>query len=237
MRRSSRGIAASRSRYGDRRTWTRFPTSCGTPTAPPRGTRASGTLHRPGAYPPALLTRVNLGVYDILLRFGGTDPPDGRVVIVDVDDRSLSTIGQWPWRRDVVAELIERLRSMGARTIALDMIFPSPIAEMAQRVPRCWSVSRTAPAEPCQRLLTPRWRRHCGADAWSWDTRSPLGKPPPARDAAFFTRWLSPSFSPPGRPGTLLSSAPPMRFAVCRLLRRPPARPDSSTPLPTATAS
>ena len=45
------------------------------------------------------------------------------MVIVDIDERSLSTIGQWPWRRDVVGGIIDRLRAMGARTIALDIIF------------------------------------------------------------------------------------------------------------------
>ena len=44
-------------------------------------------------------------------------------VIVDVDERSVSTIGQWPWRRDVIAELVGRLRSLGAEIIALDIIF------------------------------------------------------------------------------------------------------------------
>ncbi len=73
-----------------------------------------------------MLTRVAFGVYDTLLRFADTDPPDGRIVIVNVDERSLSTIGQWPWRRDVVGGLIERLRAMGARTIALDIIFSEP---------------------------------------------------------------------------------------------------------------
>ena len=76
--------------------------------------------------PPALLTRVAFGVYDTLLRLADTDPPDGRIVIVDVDERSLSTIGQWPWRRDVVGGLIERLRARGARTIALNIIFSEP---------------------------------------------------------------------------------------------------------------
>jgi adenylate cyclase len=47
-------------------------------------------------------------------------------VIVDVDERSLSTIGQWPWRRDVMGSLIARLREMGAATIALDIVFAEP---------------------------------------------------------------------------------------------------------------
>ena len=45
------------------------------------------------------------------------------MAIVDVDDRSLSSIGQWPWRRDVVGRLITRLRDAGASAIALDIIF------------------------------------------------------------------------------------------------------------------
>jgi adenylate cyclase len=50
----------------------------------------------------------------------------GRVVIVDVDERSLSTIGQWPWRRDLIGDLIGRLRDAGAATVALDIIFAEP---------------------------------------------------------------------------------------------------------------
>jgi signal transduction histidine kinase len=74
-------------------------------------------------YPPAFVTRFDLNVYDALLRFAGTDSPTGRVVIVDVDERSVSTIGQWPWRRDVIAELVGRLRSQGADSVALNILF------------------------------------------------------------------------------------------------------------------
>jgi adenylate cyclase len=74
-------------------------------------------------YRPSFLSSLEHGVYDILLRSAGTSPPDGRVVIVDVDERSLSTFGQWPWRRDHIGRLITRLRDLGASTIAFDVIF------------------------------------------------------------------------------------------------------------------
>jgi adenylate cyclase len=77
-------------------------------------------------FPPTLLGRLDNAAYDILLRSARTKPPAGRVVIVDVDERSLSTIGQWPWRRDLIGGLIARLREMGAATIALDMVFAEP---------------------------------------------------------------------------------------------------------------
>ena len=70
-------------------------------------------------FPPAFLGRLDNAAYDILLRSVHTRPPGGRVVIVDVDERSLSTIGQWPWRRDLMGSLIARLRELGAATIAL----------------------------------------------------------------------------------------------------------------------
>jgi adenylate cyclase len=62
-------------------------------------------------------------VYDVVQRSMRAKGPGQRVVIVDVDDRSLTTIGQWPWRRDVVGELIAHLQNAGASVIALDVIF------------------------------------------------------------------------------------------------------------------
>lgn len=45
------------------------------------------------------------------------------VVIVDLDENSLRLIGQWPWPRDVMAELIQNLKSYGAKVIAFDVVF------------------------------------------------------------------------------------------------------------------
>jgi adenylate cyclase len=75
---------------------------------------------------PDVITRLDNASYDTLLRSIRMRPPAGRVVIVDVDERSLSTEGQWPWPRDLVGRLIGRLREAGAATIALDIIFAEP---------------------------------------------------------------------------------------------------------------
>ncbi|MGB2715570.1 MAG: CHASE2 domain-containing protein [Vicinamibacterales bacterium] len=72
---------------------------------------------------PALLARLDDSVYDVVLRSVPPRAPAGHVVIVDVDEQSLSAVGQWPWRRDVVGRLIARLRDLGAATVALDIIF------------------------------------------------------------------------------------------------------------------
>ena len=74
-------------------------------------------------YRPSSIARLEWRVYDTMVRAAGTHPPGGRVIIVDVDERSLTAVGQWPWRRDIIGRLIRNLRDLGASTVALDMVF------------------------------------------------------------------------------------------------------------------
>lgn len=53
-------------------------------------------------------------------------PGSARVVVVDIDDASLARLGQWPWPRTTLAALLDRLTELGARTIALDIVFAEP---------------------------------------------------------------------------------------------------------------
>lgn len=46
--------------------------------------------------------------------------------IVDLDDESISRHGQWPWPRNLLARLLDRLREAGAAAIAFDIIFSEP---------------------------------------------------------------------------------------------------------------
>jgi len=48
------------------------------------------------------------------------------VVIVDIDEESIRALGQWPWARTRVAELVRRLTEAGAAVIAFDAVFPEP---------------------------------------------------------------------------------------------------------------
>ncbi|MEJ2436281.1 MAG: CHASE2 domain-containing protein, partial [Pseudolabrys sp.] len=48
------------------------------------------------------------------------------VTIVDIDEKSLKTIGQWPWPRTLVADLVNKLTSMGALVIGFDIVFSEP---------------------------------------------------------------------------------------------------------------
>jgi adenylate cyclase len=75
---------------------------------------------------PSFVVRLDAAVYDYAMRRAGTKPKSDRVVIVDVDERSLNEHGQWPWRRDLVAQLVARLQDARAAVIGLDIMFPEP---------------------------------------------------------------------------------------------------------------
>jgi adenylate cyclase len=105
---------------------------------------------------PAAFARLDRAVYDTMLRWSPTAAPDPRVVIVDIDERSLAAIGQWPWRRDNIARLITRLRDLGAATIALDIIFAEPDRDQdVVRVNETWSGGVGTPDELLAQSLRP----------------------------------------------------------------------------------
>jgi len=49
---------------------------------------------------------------------------ESNVVIVDIDEKSLSKLGQWPWPRIMMAQLLNNINSYNPSSIGLDVIFP-----------------------------------------------------------------------------------------------------------------
>jgi adenylate cyclase len=48
------------------------------------------------------------------------------VVIIDIDEKSLAKLGQWPWPRTRIADLVDKLTALGAVVIAFDIVFAEP---------------------------------------------------------------------------------------------------------------
>ncbi|MFT3763100.1 MAG: CHASE2 domain-containing protein [Pseudoxanthomonas sp.] len=69
--------------------------------------------------------RVDAWCHDVLSRL--TAPaPDPRIVVVAIDQASLSELGPWPWPRRVHARLVDRLTAIGVRGVALDVLLTEP---------------------------------------------------------------------------------------------------------------
>jgi adenylate cyclase len=60
---------------------------------------------------------------DLSWRLGASAEAERRVIIVDIDEASLQKLGPWPWPRETMARLSERLDEAGAAVQAFDMAF------------------------------------------------------------------------------------------------------------------
>lgn len=76
----------------------------------------------------SIIERVEYLVYDARLDImpKAEVPPDNKIVIVNLDERSLQAEGQYPWNRIKVGQLTEKLRDNGVLVLGFDITFPEP---------------------------------------------------------------------------------------------------------------
>jgi len=72
-----------------------------------------------------VLVQMNRLVQDFVIATQGHALQD-KVVIVAIDDTSITTLGRWPWRRALHAELLHRLHADQAKAVGLDILFIEP---------------------------------------------------------------------------------------------------------------
>jgi adenylate cyclase len=73
-----------------------------------------------------LVARLDHLFFDAFLRISASGEPAQNTVAIDIDDRSLAAIGQWPWPRYRVAALIEAIAAAKPAAIGVDVLFPEP---------------------------------------------------------------------------------------------------------------
>jgi signal transduction histidine kinase/CHASE2 domain-containing sensor protein len=66
--------------------------------------------------------QLNYTAYDFTLRLAGPVPIQSPTLIVAIDEDSLRRIGRWPWSRDKLARIIDRIESGKPRAIAVDVL-------------------------------------------------------------------------------------------------------------------
>jgi serine/threonine-protein kinase len=63
-------------------------------------------------------------IYDIEMRLDmPRNPGESKVSIVTIDEKSIRNVGQWPWPRHVIAEMLTILKNNGAKLIGIDIVF------------------------------------------------------------------------------------------------------------------
>jgi adenylate cyclase len=73
------------------------------------------------------VSQVDNFIYDARLQMTMPRGVDKRIVILDIDEKSLGEIGRWPWSRDLMAELVDKLfERHGISLLAFDVVWAEP---------------------------------------------------------------------------------------------------------------
>ena len=83
----------------------------------------SGAISYGYLFLPASYQSLDDRLRDFLFSARGVVPASQEVVIVDIDEKSLHEIGQWPWERSKVATMLHNLTVAKAGIIGLDIVF------------------------------------------------------------------------------------------------------------------
>ncbi|MGI9302018.1 MAG: CHASE2 domain-containing protein [Gammaproteobacteria bacterium] len=84
-------------------------------------------LHAANWLPVPFLHQMENLSYDVRLNLTLPNSIDERIVIVDIDERSLAEVGRWPWGRDDLARLVTNLfDEYQVRLVAFDVVFAEP---------------------------------------------------------------------------------------------------------------
>jgi adenylate cyclase len=100
----------------------------------------------PGPAPPGISRWGDESLRDRLLQLQVSSQPDPRVLVVDIDEPSLAALGPWPWPRERIADLVEKLLAVyQARGVALDIFFAEPHPDGGQGDARLALLARHGP--------------------------------------------------------------------------------------------
>ncbi len=116
--------------------------------------------HAAGYLPLRFVTQLDLAIADARLRALMPRTLDARIVIVDVDEKSLAEVGRWPWGRDQMAALTDELFTrQQAAVVGFDMLFAEPDNGAALPV-----LERLAADVPELATRLPGWRAELDHD-------------------------------------------------------------------------
>jgi adenylate cyclase len=84
-------------------------------------------LHALGVLPMGALQRMDHSLFDARMRASLAHTHEDRIVIVDIDEKSLAALGRWPWSRHLVARLVDTLfEDQHIGLLGFDMVFAEP---------------------------------------------------------------------------------------------------------------
>jgi len=75
---------------------------------------------------PGFLQNIELKFIDLFFQVRGVRPVSDKIVIVAIDEKTIRSIGRWPWQREKTADLVKKLTGYGCDTVGFDIVFSEP---------------------------------------------------------------------------------------------------------------
>lgn len=79
-------------------------------------------------------------VRDFYFKVRGPEKTSDEIVIIDIDEKSIKELGQWPWERNKFARILQNLSDGGAGIIGLDIVFSEADKTSPNRVAKEFGV-------------------------------------------------------------------------------------------------
>ncbi len=88
-----------------------------------------------------ILQKLQNYTFDTYQRIQPRDALPVEIYVVDIDEKSLKEVGQWPWPRNLMAQMLENLFNKGVLSVGLDIVFAEPDGKSPEVVSQSWSLN------------------------------------------------------------------------------------------------
>jgi len=137
-----------------------------------------------------VLYRLSSLVFDFYQNLKPRPEAGAPIAIVDIDEASLREVGQWPWPRSQLAEIVDHLGELGAATVAFDMVLSEPdrtsLGTAAETLVRAGAkVDLPADLADNDDLLADAFRRNAVTAGFVLTNETDTPLPPPKAGYAF----------------------------------------------------
>ncbi|MCW8894737.1 adenylate/guanylate cyclase domain-containing protein [Sulfurimonas sp.] len=82
-------------------------------------------------------------VRDFYFKYRGPEKASDDIIIVDIDEKSIKELGQWPWERDKFAQILTNLTNSGVGIIGLDIVFAEADKTSPSKFAKDWGITST----------------------------------------------------------------------------------------------
>ena len=115
--------------------------------------------------------RLNQYAQDQMMKTRGTLAEPTDIVIVAIDEASIAKYGQFPWRRSLAAQALDKLSATQPKVIALDILYSEPTNETDDRA-LVDAIKHAGNVVICEQLVEDRTSPELSRSVWLKDLSS-----------------------------------------------------------------